>query len=172
MRIWVPLLLGLLCVSQAEAGRRHRRRQPQPAAPQAVVKLVVQPAKPPEVVAPPVEVKPAETKPEEAKSDKPNEMDLLVAAVNKERAKYKLLPLKVDLTLCTGCREHSIRQWRMRSMHHAGGYWENVAWGQPNVNSVMVSWMNSSGHRAAILSPRARFIGMGKCGVYWTQRFR
>ena len=53
---------------------------------------------------------------------------------------------------------------------------ENIAYGQPTPQAVMVAWMNSPGHRANILSPSYTQIGVGlakdasgRC--YWTQHF-
>ncbi len=52
---------------------------------------------------------------------------------------------------------------------------ENIAYGQKTPESVMTSWMNSSGHRANILNTKVSYIGVGvtyKNGVYyWTQFF-
>lgn len=53
---------------------------------------------------------------------------------------------------------------------------ENIAWGQRTPEQVMQGWMNSSGHRANILSSKYTEIGVGyyrsASGVnYWTQLF-
>lgn len=52
---------------------------------------------------------------------------------------------------------------------------ENIAYGQKNPEIVMNSWMNSSGHRANILSKNVDYIGVGvvyRNGIYyWTQLF-
>lgn len=53
---------------------------------------------------------------------------------------------------------------------------ENIAMGQTSASAVMVSWMNSPGHRSNILSPTYNQIGVGlaidKSGKkYWTQQF-
>jgi uncharacterized protein YkwD len=54
---------------------------------------------------------------------------------------------------------------------------ENIAAGFPTPEAVVAGWMSSSGHRANILSPRFREIGIGlvngegKYGAYWTQEF-
>ena len=52
---------------------------------------------------------------------------------------------------------------------------ENIAYGQRTPEEVMNGWMNSSGHRANILSPNVEYMGIGvtkKNGVYyWTQFF-
>ncbi|MDF2921786.1 MAG: uncharacterized protein K0R57_700 [Paenibacillaceae bacterium] len=53
---------------------------------------------------------------------------------------------------------------------------ENIAAGQVDAQAVMDSWMNSSGHRANILSANYTEIGVGYCTggsyrYYWTQMF-
>lgn len=50
---------------------------------------------------------------------------------------------------------------------------ENIAKGQTTPAAVMKAWMNSSGHRANILSKNFTQIGVGyePNGNYWTQQF-
>ena len=50
---------------------------------------------------------------------------------------------------------------------------ENIAKGQTTPEQVVNSWMNSSGHRANILSSKYTHIGVGyaKDGHLWTQQF-
>jgi uncharacterized protein YkwD len=54
---------------------------------------------------------------------------------------------------------------------------ENAASGQLSAAEVVQGWMNSSGHRAAIMDPAAREIGVGfeyddQTGqTYWIQKF-
>lgn len=53
---------------------------------------------------------------------------------------------------------------------------ENIAAGQRTPEAVMESWMNSEGHRANILNPDLKQIGIGVAyggdyGIYWTQCF-
>lgn len=53
---------------------------------------------------------------------------------------------------------------------------ENIAMGQSTPQAVVQSWMNSSGHRANILSANFTEIGVGYAkggtgGHYWTQLF-
>ena len=53
---------------------------------------------------------------------------------------------------------------------------ENIAAGQTTPQAVVQAWMNSSGHRANILSTRSTYIGVGyaKGGsqrYYWVQQF-
>ncbi|OGJ55838.1 hypothetical protein A3D88_01790 [Candidatus Peribacteria bacterium RIFCSPHIGHO2_02_FULL_52_16] len=55
----------------------------------------------------------------------------------------------------------------------AWGYWtgENIAYGQNTPAEVMKNWMNSSRHRANILSPNFDEIGIGLSGDHWVQNF-
>jgi len=53
---------------------------------------------------------------------------------------------------------------------------ENVAWNQPSAQAVVSSWMNSAGHRANILDPGLREIGVAMAKSsngqpYWAQVF-
>lgn len=52
---------------------------------------------------------------------------------------------------------------------------ENIAYGQRTPSEVVTAWMNSSGHRANILSSNFKTIGIGcfvKNGIcYWSQAF-
>lgn len=55
---------------------------------------------------------------------------------------------------------------------------ENIAAGQQTPEAVVNSWMNSPGHRANILNPNYRKIGIGYCyslnggySHYWVQMF-
>ena len=50
---------------------------------------------------------------------------------------------------------------------------ENIAYGQTTPQAVVTAWMNSSGHRANILSSSYTQIGVGYVakGNYWTQMF-
>ncbi len=55
------------------------------------------------------------------------------------------------------------------------GWGENIARGQHDPISVMYAWMNSPGHRANILNPSYRFLGVGVHtgvdGPWWVQDF-
>ncbi len=51
------------------------------------------------------------------------------------------------------------------------GLAENIAWGYSTPQSVMQGLMNSSGHRANILNPNYREIGVGYVSSRWVQNF-
>jgi uncharacterized protein YkwD len=53
---------------------------------------------------------------------------------------------------------------------------ENIAYGQPDAQTVVNGWMNSPGHRANILNGSFKQTGIGvyrdaKGTYYWTQMF-
>ncbi|MEU2390520.1 sigma-70 family RNA polymerase sigma factor [Streptomyces sp. NPDC007369] len=117
----------------------------------------------------------------------------VVALVNAERAKAGCGPLKDDAQLRTAAQGHSDDMANRSFFSHtspdgtdpgdrttAAGYrWstygENIARGQQTPDSVMESWMNSSGHRANILNCAFKDIGVGMHqgpgGPWWTQNF-
>jgi len=67
---------------------------------------------------------------------------------------------------------------RMREQGYDWWTWgENIAAGQDTPQQVVNAWLNSSGHRANIMSDRFEEIGVGYVedsdgyGEYWTQVF-
>lgn len=109
--------------------------------------------------------------------------------VNKERQKHGLQPVKLDSKLNAASLDHSKDMQARNFFSHqspiAGkrDFWqraqnfgttansENIAMGQQTPQKVVEGWMNSSGHRRNILSPRATRMGIGRVGNYWTQMF-
>ena len=115
----------------------------------------------------------------------------VVELVNKERAKYNLSPLTYDWQLSRVARiksqdmkdngyfSHTSPTYgspfnMMKSFGISYSYAaENIAKGQKTPEAVVNAWMNSSGHRANILSDKYTKIGVGYVagGNYWTQMF-
>lgn len=101
----------------------------------------------------------------------------LIERTNTERVRYGLSPLVVDLKLVKSARKHAIWMTRNRSLRHtSAAVGENIAVGQRSTVEVMRSWMNSSGHRANILSGRYTRIGVAgyetpSGTIYWCQQF-
>jgi uncharacterized YkwD family protein len=115
----------------------------------------------------------------------------VVDLTNKERAKYGLPALKVDLALSKVAREKS----RDMAVNHYFSHYsptygspfemmkkfgisytaagENIAKGQRTPQEVVAAWMNSPGHRANILNKNYTHIGVGfeENGYIWTQQF-
>ena len=102
----------------------------------------------------------------------------IVQRTNAERARNGLPPLEVDHTLVRSARKHAVWMTRSRNMRHTTApVAENIAMGQRDSREAVRSWMNSSGHRANILSRGHRKIGVAafrtpEGTVYWCQQFR
>lgn len=113
---------------------------------------------------------------------------------NIERANYGLSPLTWDESLSDIAQAHCADMIQRNFFAHdnpdglspfdriknAGiSYFmaaENIAAGQPSPEAVVEAWMNSSGHRANILTPDFEKLGVGvmkggSYGIYWTQVF-
>lgn len=111
--------------------------------------------------------------------------------VNQERAAYGLAPLTLDATLCQYARVKSQDMHDSRYFDHNSPTYgspfammrqfgityasagENIAMGYFTPEAVVSAWMNSSGHRANILSASYTRLGVGYVadGGYWTQWF-
>jgi len=121
----------------------------------------------------------------------PSPQQQVVSQTNQRRAERGLPALSVNSRLTTAAQQHSADQANRNHMTHTGsdgsnagqritaqGYrwsaWaENVAAGQRDATAVMDAWMNSSGHRANILSTKVTQIGVGLAyssdnTPYWT----
>lgn len=118
----------------------------------------------------------------------------VLALVNAERAKAGLESLKLDdsLNVMAAAKAKDMAESNYFS-HNSPNYGspfdmmrsfgidytsagENIAAGQKTAKDVMNSWMNSSGHRANILSDKYTELGVGyyaggSYGVYWCQEF-
>lgn len=106
--------------------------------------------------------------------------------VNQERAKHGLRKLRLQKRLSKAARSHTRDMVRNRYFSHTSrfggnvvsrlrgtGYmrgarrWtvgENLAWGsggQGTPRTIVAAWMRSSGHRANILAPNFREMGIG-----------
>jgi uncharacterized protein YkwD len=102
----------------------------------------------------------------------------IVSYTNQERVRYGLPPLQVDKGLMQTARDHASWMTRTRNMVHTRlAVAENIAMGQPHSSDVVQSWMNSSGHRANILNPGHRRIGVAAFRteggtIFWCQQFQ
>ena len=108
----------------------------------------------------------------------------MVRLINIEREKYELHPLAIDPQLMMAARFHSqqmadLRFFGHRSPHHGRatnraemfgheniqehvwGVGENLAGGTRSPQGIVQAWMNSPGHRAAILQEVYLTIGVG-----------
>ena len=127
-------------------------------------------------------------------------IDRVVELTNKERAKYGLQPVKLNLVLNEVALRHSEDMAMQDYFDHIGldgsepwdrmtrgGYQysvaaENIAAGFLTPETVVAAWMQSPGHRANILAPDVEEIGVGYYYLgsdrgrvnykhYWTQVF-
>lgn len=122
------------------------------------------------------------------------ERSRVVELVNQERGRNGLAPLAESGALTNSAEAYALYMATANFFGHTGldgstlrsraegaGYtgwtWlgENIAAGQTSPDAVLQAWMNSPGHRANILSPSAREIGIGhaniatsRYGHYWT----
>jgi len=101
----------------------------------------------------------------------------ILGQVNVVRAAHGLSPLAVDAKLVLAARDHSARLIRANTFTHGalharlGAYGvrgplfgENLAWGTGSLasaRSIVQTWMASPGHRANLLRPGFRRIGIG-----------
>ena len=172
---------------------------PAKATPAKATPAKVTPAKATPAKATPTEATPAKTSPSTTtKTPTLTENNKLekevVTLVNQERAKLGLAPLKDNSQLSNVARTKSEDMANKNYFSHTSPTYgspfdmmkkfgityttagENIAMGQQTAASVMDGWMNSSGHKANILSKDFTEIGVGvakdKSGtIYWTQQF-
>ena len=116
----------------------------------------------------------------------------VLTLVNEERAKSGLSPLTLDTAACDAAQTRAREIVSNFSHTRPGGKsfstalteagvtfrsaGENIAYGQTSPSQVMNSWMNSSGHRANIMSKNYTKIGIAHyedaSGTdYWVQLF-
>lgn len=115
----------------------------------------------------------------------------ILQLVNKERAAAGLRSLALNSRLSAAAQAHSDEMARTGLYAHtdpdgsspgdriqrAGYGWsmwaENIHHRQGSPEDIMADWMKSPGHRANILNPNLREIGIGvdADGTYWTQDF-
>ncbi len=133
----------------------------------------------------------------QATSSNSSYVDQVVSLVNKERSKAGLVSLSKNNQLTNSAQGYAQYMADGNFFAHVGpngstfitrnkaaGYTpyhylgENIAAGQRSPQEVMTAWMNSSGHRANILKPEFKEIGVGYMlkrgtayGTYWVQEF-
>lgn len=115
----------------------------------------------------------------------------VVRLVNRERAKEGLAPLKMDASLRASARlraKEIVNCWghtrpngsrfctAIKLSYSKAG--ENIAAGQATADKVVQSWLDSPSHRANIMNPQFKLIGVGcyyntetPYKIYWSQIF-
>ena len=107
--------------------------------------------------------------------------------INEERAKAGLQPVKMDKTLLNDAMKRAEECLVFYDHQRPDGSTfntvdtnypnmsENIAMGYHNAKDVMTAWMNSPGHKANILNPNAKSVGIGvfyqTAQKSWTQEF-
>jgi uncharacterized protein YkwD len=101
----------------------------------------------------------------------------VIRAVNQVRAQHGLRKLALDLRLERAARSHSRAMIRSGSFAHGdvrrrlaavgirGIYGENLAWGVGSTAAaanIVQMWLNSPPHRANLLRPGFRRLGIGR----------
>jgi uncharacterized protein YkwD len=130
--------------------------------------------------------------PRELKTRAVSVVQQVLDLVNRKRGQAGLSPLRLHSQLNAAAQAHSNDMARHNFLSHTGadgsspfdrirryGYnyrraGENIASGYSSAQDVMQGWLNSSGHRANILNPKFRDIGIGVASGnkrYWTQTF-
>lgn len=128
-------------------------------------------------------------------SDEDRVVRQVLAALNAERAKHQLRPLKLDPTLMQLADFYACRLVDGRFFQHVDPYdgstvdtraadfgyafvkiGENLAAGQRTVDQAIADWMRSPSHRANILDPAFTEVGIavkggGELGLYWVNEF-
>lgn len=118
----------------------------------------------------PADAKPADAKGAEAAKDSPPTTDPygFTNWLNATRAAYGLAAVGYDPNLSSWAASNNEQQAARGMGHFVMGpaLRQNAAMGgYPGVETM---WMNSPAHRAALLDPTIRWIGIAGLGAYWT----
>ncbi len=113
----------------------------------------------------------------------------VVALVNKERKDAGLKPLMVHTNLTKMAKTKAIDMFKTGYFSHTSPNYgspfdmmdssnitylyagENIGKGQRSAEEVVKDWMDSPGHKANILNPKYKLIGVGYYNGYWVQEF-
>lgn len=96
----------------------------------------------------------------------------VVNLINQHRAHSGAGPLALDSTITTYAESWSHTMTRTGLRHSSGwvqfGGLEVIGHGHSSPADIVRGWMNSPGHRNAILSPSVTRFGLGRVGSMWT----
>jgi len=101
----------------------------------------------------------------------------MLEKTNAQRVRYGLPPLRAVRRLIQTARSHAAWMTNNRTLQHTSQpVGENIAMGQPTTDQAVHDWMNSSGHRANILSSSYTQTGVAAYRtpdgtIYWCQQF-
>lgn len=88
--------------------------------------------------------------------------------LNATRARYGLPAVGYDPNLASWAAANSAAQTRLGLGHHVMGPARRQNSAMGGAGSLASMWMNSPAHRAALLDPSIRWIGLAGVGAYWT----
>ncbi|MDU4696028.1 MAG: CAP domain-containing protein [Paenibacillus sp.] len=113
----------------------------------------------------------------------------VVELVNKERKNAGMKPLMVHTNLTKMAKTKAIDMFKTGYFSHTSPKYgspfdmmdssnitylyagENIGKGQRSAEEVVKDWMDSPGHKANILNPKYKLIGVGYYNGYWVQEF-
>jgi uncharacterized protein YkwD len=174
-----------MLLAAIDARGDQKSKQPAPPAKTSKAAEGAKSAQEPEKDVPAAEkAKPAADAKSKPSKPQPKQVELrpveenIVKHTNSARAKFGLASLEIDHGLMESARQHA--KWMARSqslVHTSRPVAENIAMGQDTSKEAVGCWMNSSGHRANILSRGHRRIGVASARtangtVFWCQQFR
>jgi uncharacterized protein YkwD len=90
------------------------------------------------------------------------------AWLNATRARYGLAPVGYDPNLASWAATNNAQQNARGMGHHVMGPSRRQNCAMGNGASIGSMWMNSPAHRANMLAPDIRYIGIAGSGAYWT----
>lgn len=131
----------------------------------------------PQVVAPvraaqPVYVQPAATQPTYTYAQPAQggggDAGGFLAWLNATRASYGLSAVGYDANLASWAAANNAQQNARGLGHFVMGPARRQNSAMGSGSSIASMWMNSPAHRAALLDPTIRFIGLAGSGAYWT----
>lgn len=94
------------------------------------------------------------------------------ALINRFRASAGLRPLAYDPSLTNWAAQNNSAQCSRGLGHHVNpGFRQNAVWNYADAASVFNGWLNSPGHRAAMLANVSTY-GIHHMSTYWTANFR
>lgn len=88
--------------------------------------------------------------------------------LNGVRAQYGLSAVGYDANLASWAAANSAEQTRRGLGHFIMGPARRQNSAMGSAGSIGSMWMNSPAHRAALLDPSIRWIGLAGAGAYWT----
>lgn len=94
------------------------------------------------------------------------------AWLNGVRARYGLAPVSFDGGLANWAAVNNAQQAARGLGHFVMGPARRQNCAVGNSASIGSQWMNSPAHRAALLDPTIRWIGLAGSGMYWTLNVR